>query len=184
MLRLVLDGGYRLCGLISATFIILILTVVIGQVALNAVGAALVLFGLESVGLLIPSYSDLSGFSLAAATFFGMAYTFRAGGHIRVTLFISQLPERARLVAEVACLATATLITSAMSIEASKLAYESWEFGDKSYGLLALPIWIPQTSFVLGVSAFTICLFDALVTTVVGRPFGKLRAADLVEETS
>jgi len=34
----------------------------------------------------IPSYSDFSGFMLAAATFLAMPYTFRSGGHIKVSL--------------------------------------------------------------------------------------------------
>lgn len=173
MLRAVLDTGYRVCGWLSALFVILILAVVLGQVLLNIVSSLLEQTTGKTVGLLIPSYSDLSGFFLAAATFFGMAYTFRAGGHIRVTLFISRLPARIRHVSEIFCLSIALLAAFLVSFEAVHLTHESWVFGDSSYGLLAIPIWIPQASFALGSIAFTISIADALLTTLAGDPFGE-----------
>ncbi|MEI8632394.1 TRAP transporter small permease subunit [Vibrio sp. PP-XX7] len=42
-------------------------------------------------GVIIPSSDDFAGFLLAASSFLGLAYTFRAGGHIRVSLFTAHL---------------------------------------------------------------------------------------------
>ncbi|MEL6477165.1 MAG: TRAP transporter small permease subunit [Pseudomonadota bacterium] len=176
MLRSTLDGIYRISGWLSAGFVVLIFAVVFGQVVLNIVSAAIERLTGQTIGLLIPSYSDLSGFFLAAATFFGMAYTFRHDGHIRVTLFTSRFPEKLRRSVEIAALAIALIAIALMAFEAIVLAYDSWVFGDSSYGLLAIPIWLPQASYVLGAIAFTICIGDALVTTLMGQPFGETPA--------
>lgn len=152
---------------------ILILTVVLGQVLLNIASSVVESATGRTVGLLIPSYADLSGFFLAAATFFGMAHTFRAGGHIRVTLFISRLPSTLRRFTELSCLGVALLAASLIAFEAMSLTHESWVFGDSSYGLLAIPIWIPQASFALGSIAFAISIADALLTILAGAPFGE-----------
>ena len=47
-------------------------------------------------GFIIPSAEDVSGWALAASTFFGLAYTFHNGGHIRVTLVIQKWSARPR----------------------------------------------------------------------------------------
>lgn len=167
--RTALDVFYRVCGWLSAGFVVLILTVVLGQVVLNVISATIESTLGYTVGLLIPSYSDFSGYFLASATFFGMAYTFQAGEHIRVTLFTSSLPQRMKLLVEIGCLAAAFLMVVLVAVEALNLTHESWIYGDSSYGLVAVPIWIPQLSFALGSLAFAISIGDALVTSFVSR---------------
>ena len=41
----------------------------------------------RSLDLVIPSSEDFAGWLLSATIFFGLAYTFQQGGHIRVTMF-------------------------------------------------------------------------------------------------
>ncbi|PCJ11241.1 MAG: C4-dicarboxylate ABC transporter permease, partial [Candidatus Neomarinimicrobiota bacterium] len=55
-------------------------------------------------GFIIPSAENVSGYALAASTFFGLAYTFHEGGHIRVTLVIQKWSPRARFAQELAVL--------------------------------------------------------------------------------
>ena len=168
-MRTTLEGIYRVCGWLSAGFIVLILTVVLGQVLFNVISATIEAALGYTVGLLIPSYSDFSGFFLASATFFGMAYTFRAGEHIRVTLFTSRLPHRVKLLTEVGCLAVAFCVALLVAVEAINLTHESWTYGDSSYGLIAVPIWVPQLSFALGSMAFAISIGDALAMSIASR---------------
>ena len=184
MLRAVLDTGYRVCGWLSAAFVILILVVVLGQVLLNIASSTIEHTTGVTVGMLIPSYSDFSGFFLAAATFFGMAHTFRAGDHIRVTLFISRLPVKTRRITEILCLGIALFASSLLAFEAVRLANESWTFGDSSYGLIAIPIWIPQASFALGSIAFMISIADAFLTTCLGNPFDQPLTSEPVKDST
>jgi hypothetical protein len=44
-----------------------------------------------------------------------------------------------------------------------RFVYLSWQFNEVAQGLIRLPIWIPQTSFLLGVLIFLVAVLDELV---------------------
>jgi TRAP-type C4-dicarboxylate transport system permease small subunit len=46
--------------------------------------------------------------------------------------------------------------------------FESWKFNEVAQGLVRIPIWIPQMSFVLGVLIFFVAVVDELVIVVHG----------------
>ena len=50
-----------------------------------------------------------------------------------------------------------------------KYVIESWQFGDMANGLIAIPIWIPQLSFLVGASLFFVAVLDELVIVLRGR---------------
>ena len=70
---------YILSGFIAAGFLILI--------------ALFILVGISSriFGFYIRGLAEYSGYSMAAASFFALSYTFVEGGHIRITLFLYSL---------------------------------------------------------------------------------------------
>ena len=47
---------------------------------------------------------------------------------------------------------------------------ESHEFGDKSSGMVSVPLWIPQIPVALGLAILSIALADELVALLRGRP--------------
>jgi TRAP-type C4-dicarboxylate transport system permease small subunit len=47
--------------------------------------------------------------------------------------------------------------------------HESWAFNDVASGQLALPIWIPQTSFAVGSVLLFVAVLDELVRVLRGR---------------
>ena len=165
MIRKLLDRLYQLSGGAAAFFLVLICLVVTLQVIFNFITK---LFG-TSVALTIPSYAEFAGFFLAAASFLALAYTLNKGGHIRVTLVLQFLPQKARLVFEVAglfvCAITAIYATWFMG----KLALDSYSFGDMSPGIIAIPLWIPQSSLVIGLGVFAIALTDLTISTFIER---------------
>lgn len=173
-LRRALDKGYWLSGALAAVFLLIIFVIVFAQVLLNLLDGLVSVFGYAPMGLLLPSYADFAGFSFAAAAFLGLAHTFREGGHIRVVLFLTRLPTRLRKATELTCLAIALAVSMALSWRALLLMVDSLSFGDTSYGLVAIPIWIPQMGLVTGVGILSISLLDCFVTTLRGRPFGEL----------
>ncbi|MCF6344620.1 MAG: TRAP transporter small permease subunit [Devosiaceae bacterium] len=165
MIRKTLDGLYSISGAIAAGFLALICLLVSVQVIFNLITK---LFG-TTFALTIPSYAEFAGFFLAAASFLALAYTLMRGGHIRVTLILQFLPKRARLVFEVLglaiCAATAIYATYFMG----RLTYESYSFGDLSPGIIAVPLWIPQTSLALGLGILAIALTDLTISTIIKR---------------
>ena len=74
-----LNKFYRLSGYIAATFLILVAVFIL-------IGIASRIFGFYIRGL-----AEYSGYCMAAASFFALAYTFVEGGHIRITLFLEKL---------------------------------------------------------------------------------------------
>ena len=102
----------------------------------------------------IPSYADLSGFLLAAASFLALAHTLRRGAHIRVTLGVGRLAPRAALAPRMRGPSRWPPPWRASSPSTPPASPRtSWRYGDTSPGLLPVPLWIPQLPVCLGLGA-------------------------------
>lgn len=165
MIRKALDGLYKGSGALASLLIAAICILVCTQVVFNLITR----FGGRSVNLSIPSYGDFSGYFLAASSFLALAYTLTQSGHIRVSLVLTRLPSRARLVSEVFSLCVSTAVVAFATYHMAKLCLESYEYGDLSPGIIAVPIWMPQTIVLLGLIILTIALTDFLVRTIQTR---------------
>ncbi|WP_169569371.1 TRAP transporter small permease [Sneathiella limimaris] len=168
-MRNALNGLYKAGGLLAAFFIVAICMIVMGQVVLNLIDRIAGLLFEEAIGLTIPSYADFAGFFLAASSFLALAYTLREGGHIRVTLLLGHIPHKFRHIAEIWCLALVTFITLYFTYYMGSLVLESYEYQDMSSGMVAIPIWIPQSSLLLGLAILSIALIDELILVLMGR---------------
>ena len=175
-MRRVLNVLYRASGGAAALFLVAIAVVVLLQVGANVVDFAVRAAGGEPPSLLVPSYADFTGYFLAASSFLALAPTFRAGEHIRVELLIGELGPARRQVAELWCLFVAFCLCAYITYYVSRLAYEAWRFGDKSEGIVPVPLWIPQSGLLLGLAVLAIALLDAYVG-VLRRSTGKAPAA-------
>ena len=73
-----LNKVYKFSGYIAAFFLIFV--------------AIFILIGISSriFGFYIRGLAEYSGYCMAAASFFALAYTFVEGGHIRITLFLEK----------------------------------------------------------------------------------------------
>ena len=165
MIRKALDWLYVGSGAIASLLIAAICLLVCSQVVFNLITR---LAG-GSVNLTIPSYADFAGYFLAASSFLALAYTLRQGGHIRVNLVLTRLPITARLVAEIFSITVCTAISFFATFHMAKLCLESFEFGDLSPGIIAIPLWIPQSSVLLGLAILTIALIDCLFVIFTSR---------------
>jgi TRAP-type C4-dicarboxylate transport system permease small subunit len=114
-------------------------------------------------GVTLGGHDAYAGYFLAAGSFLTLAYALRRGDHIRVTLLIGRLQGRARVAAEVFCLAVATFLSGYFAWYACRLAWGSWRFGEVSTEIDATPLWIPQLSMALGVTALFIAFAEELV---------------------
>ena len=74
-----LNKLYKFSGYVAAFFLILV--------------AVFILIGISSriFGFYIRGLAEYSGYCMAAASFFALAYTFVEGGHIRITLFLEKM---------------------------------------------------------------------------------------------
>jgi TRAP-type C4-dicarboxylate transport system permease small subunit len=107
---------------------------------------------------------------LAASSFMALAYALRAGGHIRVTLLTTRLPEQAKRIVEIGVVLIALCMSAYATWYMGFLVYESLEFGDRSSGMVSVPLWIPQLPVLTGLAILTIALMDELVSLLQGHP--------------
>ncbi len=164
MIRKILDWIYRGSGLLAALFLFLIFLIIIVQVFLNIIDRLSgLLFG-SAIGLSIPSYADIAGYFLAATSFLGLGATFRRGELIRVSLILDRLPTALRPFVELWCCCLGALICLFASWHAVILAIEAYRFKELSSGIIAIPVWIPQLTLVLGLIVLSIALLDEFIT--------------------
>lgn len=167
-MRNFLDRLYLASGWLAAFFIAAICTLVVAQVCLNLIDRISGIITGTAIGLTIPSYADFTGFFLAAASFLALAYTIRQGAHIRVTLFISHVPAGAARLIEYWCVAVGAMISIYFSYYTAVLVWESYHFNDLSPGMIAVPLWIPQTAMFTGLVILSIALIDEFIGLVRG----------------
>ena len=146
-----LNKLYRFSGYIAAIFLILI--------------AVFILIGISSriFGFYIRGLAEYSGYCMASASFFSLAYTFVEGGHIRITLFFEKLSGFKKKIVEIWCLGVASFFSSYLAFYFIKMLVVSYKFQERSEGADEILIWIPQSSVALGSSIFFICVFHQLI---------------------
>jgi len=99
----------------------------------------------------IPGSLELSSYMLAAFILLGLAYTQQVKGHVRVTMFISRLPQRWGLLLDVITTLLSLFIIAVM-------AWQGWVVGIKEQTVSDM-LRIPQFPFRLLVSVGGLFLF-------------------------
>lgn len=133
----------------------------------------------RQLNLAVSGANDIVSWLCAAAGFFAMAHAFRHGDFVRVTLLLDSVAPRLRRILDVSCLLIAAVSVSYLTYSATAFTYESWEFNEMATGLVVIPIWIPQATFVVGCWLLLAAMIDELVTVVQG---GKPSYQRAVEE--
>lgn len=134
--------------------------------------------GMREMGMLLRGADDIVGWLCAASAFLALGYTFRHGELVRVGLLIDRLPPAARRRAEVLALGLAVLVVGYIVWAAASFVYESWAFDEVAQGLIRIPIWIPQMSFVIGALVFFVAVLDEFIVLVSGGTPAYRRAED------
>jgi len=150
-LRRFLDRLYYASGAFAALCIAAIFMLMLAQS-----------FGREA-GILIRGTEDIVAWLCAASAFFALGHTFRHGELVRVGLWLDMLGARGRWLAELFSLASTALFVAYMLWASARFIYDSWQFKEVAQGLIPIPIWIPQSSFLLGVLIFFIGVLDELL---------------------
>lgn len=181
-MRKALDRLYLASGVLAALFLVLICLIVLAQVTANAIGKVSQWITGTAMGLVVPSYADFTGYFLAASSFLALAYTLRHGTHIRVSLLIQAAGPLARRIVELWCTGLGALASGYFAWWAVSLVGESLHFGDVSAGMVAVPLWLPQSSMALGLIILTIAMADEFLRTLRGgMPSYEHAVADLAD---
>ncbi len=155
-MRKFLDTLYLAAGALAALCILTICVLMIGQSVLRE-------FGVRT-----GATNDVVAWLCAASAFLAMAHAFKHGDFVRVSLLLEKVSPRVRRTLELVSLAIACVAIGYLAWWATRFTYESWEFNDMANGLLALPLWIPQTTFMVGSWLFFIAVLDEMVLVARG----------------
>ena len=149
-----LNKLYKFSGYVAAFFLILV--------------AVFILIGISSriFGFYIRGLAEYSGYCMAAASFFALAYTFVEAGHIRITLFLEKLSGFKKKIVEVWCLIVASFFSGYLAFYFIKMLIISYKFQERSEGADEILIWIPQTSVAIGSTIFFISVFHQFILTI------------------
>ncbi|CAN7163313.1 TRAP transporter small permease [Rhizobacter sp. LjRoot28] len=130
------------------------------DLAAACVLAVFVLMIAASVGRMlgwrVGGINDIVAWLSAGAAFLAMAHAFKQGDFVRVTLMLEKLGPRSRRLFEMLSLSIAAVSSAYLTYWAAASTWDSYQFNDMAGGLVVIPLWIPQLSFVLG--AFLLCL--------------------------
>jgi TRAP-type C4-dicarboxylate transport system permease small subunit len=120
---------------------------------------------------------EFSAYLLVCVSYLGMAYTWRQGGHVRITILVSRLPVK---VASYVRLIVLLLIFFFM-IGITKAGYDmvvyAHEIGLRSDTWLTFPLFWPQLAVFLGFLVFLL-----LLPAEIFRVIGKIRSGEPVED--
>ena len=146
-----LKSTYKISGYIAAIFLILV--------------AVFILAGISSriFGFYIRGLAEYSGYRMAAASFFALAYTFNEKAHIRITLFLEKFENRKKRFAEIWCLLVASFFSGFMAYYFIKMVIISIKFEERSEGADEILIWIPQSSVAIGSIIFFISVLHHFI---------------------
>ena len=152
-----LNKLYKFSGYIAATFLIFV--------------AIFILIGILSriFGFYIRGLAEYSGYCMASASFFALAFTFVEGGHIRITLFLEKLSGLKKKIVEIWCLTIASFFSGYLAYYFIKMLIISYKFQERSEGADEILIWIPQTSVAIGSSIFFICVLHHLILKIFNK---------------
>jgi len=162
-LDLLLDGAAALAALTVGLIFVLMIGASLGRLFEWRVGWV----------------NDVVSWLCAAAAFMGMAHAFKNGDFVRVTLLLERLSPPLKRGFEIASLLLATVAIAYLAWWAARYTLESWQFNDIANNMVAIPMWIPQLSFVIGALLFLLAVVDELVIVLRG---GKPTYERLVEE--
>jgi TRAP-type C4-dicarboxylate transport system permease small subunit len=156
MIRTLLEGLYLAAGYLAGFFLIVIFLLMMSL----SLG--------REVGINVPAGDDFAAWSMAAMAFLGLAHTFKSGELIRVGLILDRLPAASRRAVEIFCLLIGSGVIGFFAWYAVHMTYDSYRFNDISQGVVAVPLWIPQLGFSVGLTILAVAFLDELVHVLTG----------------
>lgn len=183
-MRGMLDRVYTGAHWLACAALCIITLLVVVQVGTRVLDVLLQAAGIPPTGFIIPSLTEFAGYLMVGATFLALASTLKHGVHIRVTVVLGVLPETLRRVLNILVGTGAAVLFGFVAWHALLLALDSYQFGSVSYGIVPVPLWIPQTVMALGLVVFAVALIDEVWETIrQGEPSFERHHTGILEDS-
>ncbi len=130
------------------------------------------------LGEVIPSSEDFAAWLLSATIFFGLAYTFNCGGHIRVTMLLSRMSTHNRRWLETFNLGVGILISGYLAYYTIFTVYDSYSYEEVTDTYLVVPLWMVQTPMAIGSFFLFLAILDNSFDQLRGKTPGFISSED------
>lgn len=142
------------CGVLAAIAVVAILAIVCVETVLRQFQASLLVT------------DEIAGYLNAAAIFFGLAWTLREGGFIRVELLYDRAVGSLKQALRWLIVLTATVFTAiALWVCVLQVIY-AFDRDTRAVSIIDTPEWIPQSVMVLGLAVLLLQLVAWIVDRV------------------
>ena len=108
---------------------------------------------------------ELAGFLQVVVVFWGLAYTFQVGGHVRVDLVTAHLPGPLRAWLRVVTLSLGIALLAVMSWVTWRSVQEAWQQERVSVVML-YPIWLPMLLIPTGLLLMALAMVALLLRQI------------------
>ena len=125
----VLDAVYLGSGVLAATFMVMILLLIVAQMAARWTGVT------------FEGSTEFAGYAMAATSFFALAHAFSRGAHIRVSILLN-LNSFTRMWLDAGAMLVAAIIATYFARYAVKTNFLSEMLNDRTQGQDQIPEWI------------------------------------------
>jgi TRAP-type mannitol/chloroaromatic compound transport system permease small subunit len=120
---------------------------------------------------------EISGYILALAATWGLAYTLRTDAHVRIDVLLPHFPRRVRAGVDFLALMLMGFFAGLISWKIWALVLDSFESGIKSSTYLLTPQWIPEGILGIGFSLLTLASLAMAASMLVEWVAGEARAS-------
>ena len=124
---------------------------------------------LRPLGVLVPSSEEIVTFLMVGMAFFGIAYAYLEGVHVRVDTLHRRLPEATRRAVDILGHFGAAVLSGTIAFHAARLTWTAYRFNDLSDGLVPIPMWIPMSTVPLGFALLGLVVLRDGVRLAAGR---------------
>lgn len=155
-MRGALNLVYKTSGLLAGFFLVAIAVLSLAQIVGRLAGFAAY------------SFDEFAGYCMAASSFLGLAWTFRASEHIRMTLVLHHTHGRVRRGMGIGALLAGAFLAGFFAWWTLDMVWTSYELNDVSQGLVPVKLWIPQSGMALGLVVMVVAMLDDLVLALRG----------------
>ncbi len=111
---------------------------------------------------------ELSGYLLVLIVMMGLAEALRRGDHIGVDLLTSRLPEKGRRLIEIWGMLAVIAFSIILLTSSWQMVAFSYSVGLISDGYVEAPMWIPQSTQLIGFSLLILAAVNRLIQILTG----------------
>lgn len=154
-MRRALDLAYDACLALAGVFLLGIFALMVFEPVFRWFGSY------------ITGANELVGWFCAAAGFLALPATFARGEMIRVGLVVDRLPPGVRKPMLLGSLAIGFVFVSYMVWAVGGYLWSGWRADEVTQGMLVIPVWVPQLSFLVGAAMLWVAVVDQAVQAIV-----------------